>query len=76
MFFMNIPVSLCISVKACLHVPTYRLNPGVYQLLGVLARQLAQSKDGLTLLMTGVGRISEVLCPLDQSLQLAGHALR
>lgn len=40
---MNIPVGICASVQAYLLVPTYRFNPGVHQLLSVLARQLAQT---------------------------------
>lgn len=75
MFFMNIPAGICASVRTCPLVPTYRLNPGVHQLLSVLARQLAEAQDGLPLLVAGVGRISEVLCPLHQCLQLAAHAL-
>lgn len=72
---MNIPAGVCASVWTCPLVPTYRLNPGVPQLLSVLARQLAQAEDGLPLLVAGVGRIGEVLGPLHQRLQLAAHAL-
>lgn len=43
MFFMNIPAGICASVWTCSLVPTYRLNPGVHQLLSVLARQLAEA---------------------------------
>ncbi len=78
MFLMNIPnipVGQGASVQARLLVPTYRLNPGVHQLLSVLAGQLAQTEDGLPLLVAGVGRISEVLCPLHQCFQLAVHTL-
>lgn len=56
--------------------PTYRLDPDVHKLLGVLAGQLAHAEDGLSLLMTGVGRIGEVLGALHQGLQLTGKDLR
>lgn len=62
-------------MQVYLLVPTYRFSPGMHQLLSVLARQLAQTQDGLPLLVAGVGRISEVLCPLHQRLKLAAHAL-
>lgn len=74
--FMNNPVGVCVSLPACLLWPTYRLHPGVHQLLSVLPGQLAQTQDGLPLLVAGVGRVSEVLGPLHQRLQLAAHALR
>lgn len=41
--FKNILVTLYASMQAWLLVPTYRLNPGMHQLLSVLASQLAQA---------------------------------
>lgn len=41
--FMNILVTLYASVQAWLLMPTYRLDPGMHQLLSVLASQLAQT---------------------------------
>lgn len=56
-------------------MPTYRLPPGYDELVSVLAGELAQLQDALSVLVAGVGRVSEVLRPLHHRLQLVRQSL-
>ena len=68
----------CTSIYMCVYaqfMPTYRLPPGCDELVSVLAGELAELQDALSVLVAGVGRVSEVLRPLHHRLQLVKQSL-
>lgn len=66
------PVSAIPNVWTC---PSYRVSPCVYELFGLLTRDLAELYDCLSLLVAGVSGVCKVFGFLHQSFQLSRHSL-